>query len=206
MRITAESKTQTRNRIIQCALRLFERHGFHETSTRDLADCAGIATGTLFNYFHTKEALGLSIMETSLEGARTEFNARVRGSESLEELLFAYLAIELRHLRPYRAFVIDVFESTLSPSTGASEGEQIRQGHLEYLRALIVERGAITNANISFVTLHLYWTMYLGILAFWAKDESRHQEDTLALLDQSMRLFVASLSSNPAKQEMSHDA
>jgi Tetracyclin repressor-like, C-terminal domain len=41
--------------------------------------------------------------------------------------------------------------------------------------------------------MQLYWTLYLGVLAYWAADASPNQEDTLALLDQSLKLFVASL-------------
>jgi hypothetical protein len=41
--------------------------------------------------------------------------------------------------------------------------------------------------------MQLYWTLYLGVLAYWATDVSPKQEDTMALLDQSLKLFVASL-------------
>jgi hypothetical protein len=41
------------------------------------------------------------------------------------------------------------------------------------------------------VTLQLYWTLYLGVVAYWAADDSPHQEDTLALLDRSTKLFAA---------------
>ena len=46
----------------------------------------------------------------------------------------------------------------------------------------------------SVMTMHLYWTLYLGVLSFWAADESPNREDTLVVLDESMRLFVGSLS------------
>jgi hypothetical protein len=46
------------------------------------------------------------------------------------------------------------------------------------------------------VTVQLYWTLYLGVLAYWAADESPGQEDSLTLLDQSLKLFVASLGAN----------
>ena len=40
------------------------------------------------------------------------------------------------------------------------------------------------------MALQLYWTLYTGVLAFWAKDTSPKQEDTLALLDESMTMFT----------------
>ena len=46
--------------------------------------------------------------------------------------------------------------------------------------------------------LHLYWTLYLGVLAFWSRDESENQEDTLLVLDRSMHLFAQTVRSEGA--------
>lgn len=43
--------------IIKAALKLFTERGFHGTSTAQISKDAGVATGTLFNYFPTKEDL-----------------------------------------------------------------------------------------------------------------------------------------------------
>ncbi len=46
-----------RKQIIDAAIRLFYRDGFWNTSTASVAREAGIASGTLFNYFATKSEL-----------------------------------------------------------------------------------------------------------------------------------------------------
>ncbi|WP_292464111.1 TetR/AcrR family transcriptional regulator [Methanolobus sp.] len=43
--------------LLQAALKLFTEKGFHGTSTAQISKEAGVATGTLFNYFPTKEDL-----------------------------------------------------------------------------------------------------------------------------------------------------
>ena len=43
--------------IMEAALTLFTERGFHGTSTAEISREAGVATGTLFNYFSTKEDL-----------------------------------------------------------------------------------------------------------------------------------------------------
>jgi hypothetical protein len=43
----------------------------------------------------------------------------------------------------------------------------------------------------------LYWTLYTGVLAYWSSDASPRQEDTLALLDQSLAMFVGWLTTHP---------
>ncbi|HZU35991.1 MAG TPA: helix-turn-helix domain-containing protein [Gemmataceae bacterium] len=61
MRVTAVTKAATRQRILEAARQLFAAKGFEASTTRDIADAAGIASGTLFNYFTTKEALLASL-------------------------------------------------------------------------------------------------------------------------------------------------
>jgi AcrR family transcriptional regulator len=51
------SEAQTRNRILQAAQRLFASQGFDGTTTRDLAQAAGVAEGTLFRHFPSKKAI-----------------------------------------------------------------------------------------------------------------------------------------------------
>ncbi|TQD25365.1 TetR/AcrR family transcriptional regulator [Methanolobus vulcani] len=43
--------------LLQASLKLFTENGFHGTSTAHISKEAGVATGTLFNYFPTKEDL-----------------------------------------------------------------------------------------------------------------------------------------------------
>jgi AcrR family transcriptional regulator len=194
MRISAEAKEKTRQRILDAAQRLFRTRGFDQTSTRDLSSAAGIATGTLFNYFSTKEALALTIVAEALERARGDFESRLRPDASLDEALFDHVAAGLRRLAPHHQWVTRVMDGSLGPvSAGPSPptdaGDRIRLEHLATVRAVIAVRGPAPPP----LSVQLYWTLYLGLLAFWSRDTSPSQQDTLVLLDESMRLFVQSL-------------
>ena len=207
MRVTAETKQETRQRILDAARKLFCRKGFQQTTTRDLATEASIATGTMFNYFPSKEHLALAIIDSSLEAAAAEFGESRSDGESLEEALFAHVAIALRHLRPHRGYVGDVVESTLSPfsrANGEGTADALRVRHLETVREIIERHASPSTPHPSAVTMHLYWTMYLGVVAYWARDESPNQEDALLLLDQALRLFVGSLDTNRTTVESTH--
>ena len=201
MRITAKAKQEVRKKILASGKSLFRSKGFAQTTTRDLSRTAGIAVGTLFNYFPNKESLGMSILAEALEQGRSRFLEDDRSIPSLEEALFAHIASELRAMRPYRTFVGPVLETAMSPfgpSQADGEGEAARQDHLATVAEMIINRRGLDAATS--VTLHLYWSLYLGVLAFWSRDESPNQEDTLAMLDQATRLFVASLS-GPARDD-----
>jgi AcrR family transcriptional regulator len=186
VRITAEEKERTRRRILEVAGRLFHRGGYAETTTRDLASAAEIATGTLFNYFPSKEALGLALVSESEAAGRGRYAACRRGDETLEEDLFALVAAILRELAPHRGIVGDVVTGSLSPAVAGSG--DLRAEHLEAVGGILARHGRAEAAETP--VLHLYWTLFVGVLAWWSTDASPDQEDTLALLDRSMRLFA----------------
>src|SRR5213592_493548 len=63
-----ENKENTRRAILRAALDLFAEKGFYRTTTKAISRKAGIAEGTLFNYFETKEDLALYFFEQELAG------------------------------------------------------------------------------------------------------------------------------------------
>jgi len=60
-----QSEDQTRTRILNAAQRLFASLGYDGTTTRDLAQAAGVAEGTLFRHFANKKAI---LIEVATQG------------------------------------------------------------------------------------------------------------------------------------------
>lgn len=54
-------KQERERRILSAARRLFDRKGYANTSMEEVADRAGLAVGTLYNYFSSKDQLLLAI-------------------------------------------------------------------------------------------------------------------------------------------------
>lgn len=195
MRISEQSKQENRVRILEKAAELFVAKGFDDCTTRDLAEASGLATGTLFNYFPSKETLAMTMVAEALGRGREDFRRRRAGEKDLAEELFLFIASGLRRLRPLRPFLGPVLERSLSPfprRTVCPEGETARLEHLAAVQEIIGRHG-FTEAP-DYVAVSIYWSLYLGILAFWANDESPNQEATQALIDYSIRMFVQVIS------------
>lgn len=79
-----DKKRKKRKKIIEVATKLFVERGFHGTPTSLIAKEAGIATGTLFNYFKTKDILineiyieiGLEQKKWTIKGLGNEKNLK----------------------------------------------------------------------------------------------------------------------------------
>ncbi|HEY3056026.1 MAG TPA: TetR/AcrR family transcriptional regulator [Thermoanaerobaculia bacterium] len=191
MRVTTETKEATRQAILDATRALLRERGWENVSTRDIASAAGIANGTLFNYFPTKEAIVGALVADVLEKA----NGSLRDGTT-EEQLFALIAAGLRGLRAFRPFLPYVIDSLLAPSERTMrdhETDRIRDEHLAEVERIVGQR-------LSPMLRHLYWSLYSGVVTFWVADQSTRQEETLAFLDQSTALFVASLRTKLGKE------
>ena len=195
MRITAQAKQSTRQKILETAQQMFCTAGYGITTTRDIAKGAGIASGTLFNYFPTKEAIAAELVMN----LPSEPDVTDQSFDSWEEAIFAHAAQSLRRLKPCRRFVLPVLESTLSALSQPDPddvGFVLRTAHLEAVQRL--SRAFLPQRLLTALDLHMYWTLYFGVVTYWVDDPSPKQEATLALLDQSISMFVNWMQSGPS--------
>lgn len=97
-----------RRQLMQIALEKFARNGYHQTKISDIVQEAGVAQGTFYWHFKSKEAIALEIIETGKEqllqaiaqGYRQDpgdIADMVKASELLFHRLFNFAA-ENRHL------------------------------------------------------------------------------------------------------------
>jgi TetR/AcrR family transcriptional regulator, fatty acid metabolism regulator protein len=56
-----------RARILKSAVKVFARKGFHETKVAEIARAAGVADGTIYLYFKSKDDLLISVFEETVE-------------------------------------------------------------------------------------------------------------------------------------------
>lgn len=60
-----ETATDKRSGILRAALELFDERGFSATPMPRIAERAGVAAGTIYRYFESKEALGNAVFQAS---------------------------------------------------------------------------------------------------------------------------------------------
>src|SRR5687768_10038128 len=111
-----ENKQATQERILRVALELFSRRGFYKTTTRQISRKAGVAEGTLFNYFRSKEDLALYFFEREVQGIIEWFQQEKElKNATVVEQLFAIVHRHLERMAPYEEFIGAVYLRALQP-------------------------------------------------------------------------------------------
>jgi len=115
--------------IIDAATRLFATKGYNETSTAEVAREAGVAQGTLFYHFKTKEGIMLeafhAMMDTYLTGLEKAAAEAVTGLAGVETILCYHFLFTERNSQRFLVVLRDFpfFFAQSDPSTR----EQVRE-------------------------------------------------------------------------------
>lgn len=187
-----KNKEQTKERILKAALQLFREKGLEGTTTKEISKKAGIAEGTLFNYFKTKEDLALYFFQKETQNLIVWFRSEPRLQKApLPEKLFAIIHRQLEYIEPYEDFIGAVFCRALQPTSMLSplsfESQESRLKYLRFIREILAaseEKGEIP--RVGDLGAYAFGLFYLGIVAHWLQDGSRGKQKTLALLDRAL--------------------
>jgi AcrR family transcriptional regulator len=93
---------QRKTEILQAALELFSSKGFNETTMEEVAQAAGVAKGTVYLYFQSKEHLLLALKKDFMQGLTDAVTAIV--VEGVEQ-------VEAGKEIDYRDIIDDIFQT-----------------------------------------------------------------------------------------------
>jgi TetR/AcrR family fatty acid metabolism transcriptional regulator len=140
------SAVDKRRQILDAAVRVFARQGFHATRVSDIADEAGVAYGLVYHYFRSKDEVLNELFTERWSLLLTAIEEADRTGESHRDRLAAVAAFIVDSYRhdPDLMKVIIVEVTRAANSFGRTHLEQIRQAY--QLIAKIVEDGQTAGA------------------------------------------------------------
>lgn len=102
-RITEDTRNSTRERLLQAAAAAFATDGLDAANINDISLAAGLAKGTVYNYFPSKEALFLAVIEEACRLAAA--GSDVRDPEApTRDRLRAAIASDVAWAREHEPF------------------------------------------------------------------------------------------------------
>lgn len=177
-----------REKLLKTALELFVMNGFNDTPTSRIAKEAGIATGTLFYFFPTKDDLIVSLYLKLKSQAAEYIHTALKGVESTRETIKTYYRESLKwalHNTNEFLFLAQFSNSPYLKKVGAEEiSTQIAP-------VLKLFRVAIEEQQIAAIDVNLLYTLisnqvfcvyqYLSLNKFAKKAQNNIIEDTCSM-------------------------
>lgn len=139
----ADAAKSRRPAILQAARTVFARQGYANTLIDDIASAAGIAKGTVYLYFASKEQIYLEALLERAREVETRSRARIREAATCQEKIRAYMETRLEYLTAHQDF-FRIYATEFrnmcmqGKAIGAELQDLVRQGEQQVAQVLAV--------------------------------------------------------------------
>jgi AcrR family transcriptional regulator len=190
---------QTRALILETAVELFLERGYEETTMRAIAERAGVALGSAYYYFRSKEQLIQGFYSRTHQEHVAAAEPVLRDERTLRGRLLGVMAAKLRTIEPYHRFSGVLFrtaadpESPLNPFSAASVPARLEATEI----FAEVVRGAEDRkmpGDLAAELPDLLWMYHMGIVLFWIHDRSPGRARTWTLMERTVDLVARLIS------------
>jgi AcrR family transcriptional regulator len=140
--------------ILNAARSLFARKGFTGTTMDDIAEEAGLAKGTLYLYFSSKQDIYLKALQVAVASLIEQTDKEMASCRTIQEKIRAYVVSRLKYAEENRDFCkiyLQEVGSCIHPATVNKEYRNFDQRRTQALKQVLKEarqRGEIRSIRL----------------------------------------------------------
>ena len=121
--------------ILEAARKVFAKKGFHDATVDDIANAAGVAKGTVYLYYRSKQEVYLAALKFGIAQMYSALVEEVRRVSTTEEKLRALIAAKLAYFEENRDFFkIYYFELGKIPTHPGTIDSEFKSLYLDQAR------------------------------------------------------------------------
>ena len=190
----AAKSEETKQKILDAALGMFRQRGFEESTMRDIAKQAGVATGLAYYYFPKKEDLVMEFYVQVNAGMRPLVATALNSSNRLEKKLRALIQVKFDYFEPDRKFLGALSSYSANPahrlSPFSEETSTIRNEGIRKFHEALDQSELKVPKDLADTLPKVLWMYQMGMILFWIYDQSQGQRRTQQLVEKSLGIVV----------------
>lgn len=192
-----EQKERTRGLILETAAKVLAKQGLFSARTQDIAEAAGVAHGTVFVHFPTREALVSAVVEEFGSRVALRMHELAESGGGVGQVLRAHLA----GLEEFEALYARLV------SEGGSLPETVRTSLLMIQSAVSLHLGEAAKretaaGKIKRMPLHLLFNTWLGLVHHYVTNKDLFAPEDPSVLgrydEELVKHFMDLISEKPA--------
>jgi uroporphyrinogen III methyltransferase/synthase len=134
-------KQVKRDRILEAAADLFSQKSYHEVMMEDVAKMVGVAKGTVYNYFSSKEELYFSIMSLRMENLFNSLNEKIKSEHNSIDSLRSFTLHVYMFMMKYQNFFLMYRKESLNSESNYCNELRVLKEQLKSLLSGTVRSG-----------------------------------------------------------------
>jgi AcrR family transcriptional regulator len=195
--VTTLKAEETRDRILDAALRLFRERGFDKTTMRDIAAEAGVATGAAYYYYRTKEDLVMAFYLRTDQEAGAAFEKVIRSTKDLKKRFQGIITAKFAQFESHRSLLTALLKVGIDPrdrlSPFGAETKAVRDDNINWYARALKDSDVKIPKDIEEVLPRLLWMYHMALVYHWIIDDSPGQQKTQRVVEATLDLVIALL-------------
>ena len=190
---------RTKRKIFEISMNLFATKGYDATSIEEITSVVGVAKGTLYYHFSSKEEIFNFLIEEGMKLLQNSMSIKVASCDNLRDKLKAILLIQIKVMVKYQDFMTIVLSETLGNDSRNLTCRKYVFEYIDMLENIISESIALGESNIkhlgnpSTVATSLFGTTYSILLN---KIKSNEDMDIKSLYKEYYKIIFSKYEEN----------
>ena len=136
---------RTKRKIFEISMNLFASKGYNATSIEEITSVVGVAKGTLYYHFSSKEEIFTFLIEEGMKLLQNSMTIKVASCNTLRKKLEAILLIQIKVMVKYQDFMKIILSEVLGNETRNLACRKYVFEYIDLLESII--RNSIENGE-----------------------------------------------------------
>ena len=158
---------KTKRRIFTTAIKLFAEKGYESTGIEEITAVAGVAKGSLYYHFETKEELFDMLLEEGWKLLNNSIEIKTRHCTNAEEKLKAIIMVQIKSIIKYQDFVAVIINNTIGETSRTKKCQTAVFKYVEKIKEAIdegVKEGAFQGEDTEGIAMGIFALNFSNIL------------------------------------------
>ena len=157
---------KTKRKIFEASMKLFSEKGYEGTSIEEITSEVGVAKGTLYYHFTSKEEIfdfliseGMGLLENSIQ-------IKVNKQESYIDKIRAIILIQIKLIAKYEKFITILTTEMWGTGERAKVCQNFVNGYLSDIKNILdegIEKGELKETNTDFMSKEILVFLFSGL-------------------------------------------
>lgn len=181
---------KTKKVIFEAAIKSFSKKGYHKSTMDEIAETAGVAKGTLYYHFKSKEDIFRFIIDEGMKIIKEELYDKTRHLEDPTEKLRKVCEVQLKLVITYLPFFKTVLSQMWGDEDRQAQCREVLKRYFKLLESYLIEAADedfIKNNNIEIIAFNFFGVVTSTVVYSIIHKEVDYEEVLDTLVEFLMR-------------------
>ena len=150
---------RTKRKIFETSMKLFAEKGYDGTSIEEITSAVGVAKGTLYYHFSSKEEIFNFLIEEGMNLLKNSIKIKIDKQDKYIDKIRAIVLIQMKIIVKYENFMTIVLSEIWGNSPRSNTCKKYLEEYLNIVKEIIkegVNKGEIKHYNVDIVTSEIF--------------------------------------------------